>query len=113
VRDLLFSITKKDFTFQYFTAGGKGGQHQNKVHSAVRVIHKDSGARAESRKSRHQHENKKIAFRKLITTDTFKKWHRIKSAEMNGKIKTKEQLCKEVEASMTPENLKVEYYKPK
>lgn len=41
---------------QTFSAGGPGGQHQNKTQSGVRIIHK-SGVRAESRTERSQHKN--------------------------------------------------------
>ena len=30
-KELLFSVTKDDFDWDYFRAGGKGGQHQNKT----------------------------------------------------------------------------------
>ena len=43
-RELLFSLTKNDFELQFFRAGGKGGQKQNKTSSGCRIIHKESGA---------------------------------------------------------------------
>jgi protein subunit release factor B len=43
-RELLFSITKEDFEIQTFCSGGKGGQHQNKVETGVRILHKYSKA---------------------------------------------------------------------
>jgi len=43
---------------QTFSAGGPGGQHQNKTQSGVRLIHKPTGVRAESRTERSQHKNK-------------------------------------------------------
>jgi len=36
-KELLFSLTKKDFRVDTFRAGGKGGQKQNKTNSGVRV----------------------------------------------------------------------------
>ena len=65
-RELLFSITKDDFTIQTFRSGGKGGQNQNKRETGVRIIHNDSGARGESRNHRTQLANKKEAFRRLV-----------------------------------------------
>ena len=61
-KELLFSLTKKDFVVETFRAGGKGGQKQNKTDSGVRIKHPASGAVAESREERSQHQNKKIAF---------------------------------------------------
>lgn len=72
MKTLLFSITKKDLEIQTFRAGGKGGQNQNKRDSGVRVIHKASGARGESREHRGQLENKRAAFRRMTETKEFK-----------------------------------------
>ena len=82
MRELLFSLTKKDFEVQTFCAGGKGGQHQNKTASGVRIIHSDSGAVGESRNYRSQHQNKKAALHRLIETEKFKKWHKLKTNEL-------------------------------
>jgi peptide chain release factor 2 len=49
-------IKEDDLIKQTFSAGGPGGQHQNKTQSGVRLIHK-SGVRAESRTERSQHKN--------------------------------------------------------
>lgn len=38
-KELLFSITKKDFKVDTFRCGGKGGQNQNKVESGARITH--------------------------------------------------------------------------
>lgn len=46
-----------DLEKQTFTSGGPGGQHQNKTQSGVRLIHKPSGVRGESRTERSQHKN--------------------------------------------------------
>lgn len=107
-RELLFTVTKKDFTRQTFRAGGNGGQHQNKTDSGVRLIHNDSGAIGVSRDGKSQHANQKTAFQRLISSDKFKTWHKIKSAEMAGTRKTKEQLLREVEEDICEKNLKIE-----
>lgn len=65
MRKPLFSLTPKDFEGQTSRAASKGGQHQNKTDSAVRIVHRASGARAESREERSQHQNRRIAFRRL------------------------------------------------
>jgi len=59
---LVASIRKDDLEIQTFRSGGKGGQHQNKTDSGVRLIHKPSGAVAECRDGRCQHANRKTAF---------------------------------------------------
>lgn len=73
-RKLLFSVTRKDFTVQTFRSGGKGGQNQNKRDTGVRIIHKASGARGESRSHRNQYQNKQTAFDRLINDPKFKIW---------------------------------------
>src|SRR5262245_36039461 len=50
-------IRESDLIVQTMTAGGPGGQHQNKTQSAVRIIHKPTDMRAESRTERSQHKN--------------------------------------------------------
>jgi len=103
-RELLFSINKKDFTIQTFRSGGKGGQHQNKTDSGVRIIHKESGAVGESRTDKSQHRNKRLALERLTETAKFKIWVQRRVLEIiEGK--TIEQKVKE---SMVPENIKTE-----
>lgn len=106
-KQLLFSLTKKDFEIQTFRCGGKGGQNVNKVESGVRLIHTASGARSESCEQRHQHQNKMVAFRKLVETPTFKAWHKAECARRLGKTKDIE---KAVEEAMRPENLRIETF---
>jgi protein subunit release factor B len=103
-KELLFSVTKKDLEVQVFRAGGAGGQRQNKVSTGVRIIHKDSGAKGESRNERSQYQNKKIAFKRLTENPKFKIWLNQKAYEVSNKINIK----KEVEKAMSSENLLVE-----
>lgn len=70
----ILTVTIHDCEVQTFRSGGKGGQHQNKTSSGVRVIHHPSGARGESREERSQLQNKKIAFRRMAETAAFRYW---------------------------------------
>lgn len=113
-KELLFSLNKNDFIVETFRAGGPGGQNQNKRNTGVRIKHPESGAVSESREYRTQEENKKTAFVKLTKTKEFKKWHHIRTSYALQKIEDyKKAIEKEIETSMNPENLKIEYYNPK
>lgn len=109
MKELLFSVTKKDFKVDTFRSGGKGGQHQNTTDSGVRITHMESGAVGESREERKQLQNKKKALERLVKTKEFQLWHKRKSFEMLGVVKTPEQIEKEVDEMMVPENLKIEF----
>lgn len=103
--ELLFSLDKRDFKLEFFRSGGKGGQHQNKTSSGVRIRHLDSGAVAECRETRSQLQNKKIAFERLVNTPEFKKWHKIQCAKAMGlAVDIEEQVSRQ----MQPKNIKVE-----
>ena len=107
VRDRLVSVTKDDLTIQTFRSGGKGGQHQNKVSSGVRIIHRDSGAVSESRSDRSQYRNKQIAFKKLTESKVFKDWLRLECAKKAGVY---DEIEKRVEQALRSRNVKVESY---
>lgn len=74
MKELLFSVTKKDFRIDTFRSGGPGGQHQNKTDSGVRITHLESGAVGESRSERFQPMNKKLAFKRLLESAKWKLW---------------------------------------
>ncbi|HEV2352789.1 MAG TPA: peptide chain release factor-like protein, partial [Puia sp.] len=73
-KELLLSVTKKDLDIQTFTAGGPGGQHQNRSNTAVRIKHKKSGATGECREFRSQHQNMQAALRRMAESGKFKAW---------------------------------------
>lgn len=55
-----------DLVFQTYKASGPGGQHRNKVETAVRAIHQSSGITASASDSRSQHQNKQNAIKKIM-----------------------------------------------
>lgn len=54
-----------DITFQAIRSSGPGGQHANKVSSAVRATHTKTGIQVLVSDSRSQHQNKKTAIKRL------------------------------------------------
>jgi peptide chain release factor len=58
-------LNPADVRFEAFSAGGPGGQHQNKTASAVRAVHKPTGLAVVVRDGRSQHSNKAIALKRL------------------------------------------------
>ena len=105
-KKLLFSLTAKDFEFQYFCVGGNGGQNVNAKKVGCRCIHKASGAVAEHRDGRDQYRNKQAAFEKCANTEKFKTWHRIECMRRLGQLKAIDQ---SVDEAMSEKNLKIEY----
>ncbi|WP_108869202.1 peptide chain release factor H [Aquimarina aquimarini] len=59
-------VNEKDITYQAMRSSGPGGQHVNKVSSAIRAIHQPTGINVVAMDSRSQHQNKKIATKRLI-----------------------------------------------
>ena len=101
MREKILSVTLKDCDVQTFRAGGPGGQKQNKTDSGVRVIHRDSGARGESRELRSQLQNKRRAFVRMTESKEFQLWLRKKLGQ-DAHIEA------EVERMMWPVNIKTE-----
>lgn len=104
-KQLAFSVSLKDCEVETFRAGGKGGQHQNKTDSAVRIRHRPSGAVAECREERSQLANKKRAFGKMARSPEMAKWIRMELAKANGMDAAIEE---EVRRLMRPGNILTE-----
>ena len=105
-RELLFSVTKKDFDIKFFSGTGAGGQHRNKHQNCVRMTHRDSGVTANGQSSRSRQANLKQAFSSIVKSAEFEVWLK---RETSMRIFEGISLKEKIERMMSPENLKVEY----
>lgn len=108
-----FTLTKEDFDWEYFPAGGNGGQKQNKTSSACRCTHRPSKSVGISRDQRSQPQNKKLAFERCTGTETFQKWcklemSRIETRELEKTAPQRLTPEQQVELEMAPHNLRIE-----
>lgn len=103
-----FTLTKEDFDFQYFPAGGHGGQKGNKTSSACRCVHQPSGSSGISRDERSQAQNKKLAFSRCVETKEFKFWAKNFLTKLEMQKSEQPSIEEQVEKEMSPENLRVE-----
>ena len=108
-KELLFSITKKDFKIEYYSGTGAGGQHRNKHQNCVRFKHMESGVITSGTESKSRDVNLKKAFNRMTKNKAFKAWLRTKALEKISIIGNVD-LKKEVDEAMKEENLKIEYY---
>ena len=104
MKELLFSITKKDFIIEYFSGTGAGGQYRNKHQNCVRLHHKASNIIVTGQSHRNRKANLKEALNNLVNNIHFKLWHLEKVSEITSG-KTIEQVVEEL---IKPENLKIE-----
>lgn len=59
-------FSENDIQYQAMRSSGAGGQHVNKVSSAIRATHIPTGIAVVAMDSRSQHQNKKLATERLI-----------------------------------------------
>ncbi|MCU4174874.1 peptide chain release factor H [Carboxylicivirga sp. N1Y90] len=62
----IIQITDRDIAYQAIRSGGPGGQHVNKVSTAIRATHIPTGLQVVSSESRSQLQNKKLAKERLF-----------------------------------------------
>jgi peptide chain release factor 1 len=105
-KDLLFSITKKDFQISYFNGIGKGGQGRNKLQNCVRLKHIASGVMTTGQNQKSQKQNLKDAFNRMVKHPKFKLWLK---KEISKATMDYAEIERNVEKAMMPENLKIEY----
>lgn len=58
-------LTKNDFEIQWFSGTGGGGQHRNKHQNCCRIIHKETGLKAQSTEHKDRPSNQRDAFNRL------------------------------------------------
>jgi hypothetical protein len=100
-RELLFRVTRADLEETPIRGRGPGGQHRNKSHTGIRLVHPASGARAEATDSRSQTINRQEAWRRLRETPEFRHWFREMVATTMGRPSVEQ----EVSRLMAPENI--------
>lgn len=80
-------VNEKDIHYQAMRSSGAGGQHVNKVSSAIRATHIPTGIAVVSMDSRSQHQNKKLAtgrlFQKLMEYEKVQMQQQFQDVWMN------------------------------
>ncbi|HJR99286.1 MAG TPA: peptide chain release factor H [Flavobacterium sp.] len=74
---------EKDVQYQAMRSSGAGGQHVNKVSSAIRATHIPTGIAVVSMDSRSQHQNKKLATERLKQKIEENNLNQFKNQEQN------------------------------
>lgn len=103
-KELLFSVTKKDFKIDWFSGTGAGGQGRNKLQNSCRLSHPDSGAMSTGQSNKSRVANQKEAFKGILEHPKFKMWYNMMVMESLSR----ETIEERVEKVIIPENLKVE-----
>ena len=97
----VLSVTLADCDVETKRGSGKGGQNRNKRDTAVRIVHRASGAVGESQEERSQPQNKRTAFRRMAETPRFQIW-------LKRQLGREELIKAQVERDMWPVNIKTE-----
>ena len=86
---LPLELLRKDCALEAGHAGGPGGQHRNRVATAVRIVHKPSGLVGRASERRRRIENERVAWRRLrlaLAVGVRVPWER-PSETWNGRVK--------------------------
>ncbi|MBK8054141.1 MAG: peptide chain release factor H [Saprospiraceae bacterium] len=76
-------IKDSDISYQAMRSSGAGGQHVNKVSSAMRATHLPTGIQVVAMDSRSQHQNKKLAYERLLVKIREKHLEALKTNELS------------------------------
>lgn len=106
-KELLFSVTKKDFEVTYYSGTGNGGQNRNKHQNCVRIKHIETGIITTGQEERDRLQNQKNAFKRMCEHPQFKIWLNNK---ISASIKKEQDINKIVDDMMKEDNLKIEYF---
>ncbi len=81
-KEIILSLSKKngDFIVTCSSSPGPGGQNVNRRATKVRISHPASGAIGQSHTHKTQGQNKKEAFRRLVSDQIFRTWLRTELA---------------------------------
>jgi len=63
----LLGVRPDEFEELFSRSSGPGGQHVNKVSTAVTLVHRPSGLSVTVQETRSQYRNRQLAFNRLIT----------------------------------------------
>jgi len=100
-RHKLLVVTKDDFKIVTF-----------KRDKGVRLIHKASGAREESREHKSQKKNREAAFSRLVFSDTFQTWLTEETRKrLQAQRSVHKRVSPDVEKEITPRYMRVEIRK--
>jgi peptide chain release factor 2 len=89
IEESKLQIPEKDLKFEFYRAGGPGGQNVNKVETAVRVVHLPTGLAVSSQAQRSQAQNREYAL-KLLKAKLYQLMEKEKINEVsNLRIKVK------------------------
>lgn len=80
MKQLLFTLTRKDFKINYFSGTGAGGQNRNKCKKCVRIHHPPSNTMATGQDERSLKHNLRNAFIRLTNKPEFRKWLKLQAA---------------------------------
>ena len=85
-------VNEADLRIDTYRAGGAGGQHVNKVDSAVRITHIPTGLVVQCQNERSQHSNKSTAM-KMLKAKMVREEERKREAELEKKYGNKSEIA--------------------